>query len=73
MPKGKLFEYAILYHPKPKKAKDGELIEQKSEVVCEPKRLLALDDKQVAMLAARALPEEYVDKLEEIEIIVRPF
>jgi len=66
----KLFEYAVLLHPETDK--DGKPI-GKTAVVKEPKTLLAKDEQQVGMLAAREIPTEHVDHLERVEIIVRPF
>src|SRR3990167_7912074 len=54
----KLFEYAILYHPK---------------VIKPPEFVLAKDDKEVAIRASRAIPDEYLAKLDQVEIVVRPF
>ena len=74
MAKGKLFEYAVLYHPKTKKDAAGNPMEEKkSIVVTSVTQVLATSDKEVAMLAARSLPAEYTDKLEDVEIVVRPF
>jgi hypothetical protein len=74
MAKGKLFEYAVLYHPKTKKDAAGNPIEDKKSIlVSDVTRVLATSDKEVAMLAARSLPEEYTDKLEDVEIVIRPF
>lgn len=73
MAKGKLFEYAILFHPKPTKEQNDRGETPKSEIVSEPKTVLALDPQQVGILAARSLPEQYVDKLDDVEIVVRPF
>ena len=74
MTRGKLFEYAVLYHPKEKKNAAGEVVEEKqSEVVVEPKRVLAKSPDEVAMLAARDIPDNLTDKLDCVEICVRPF
>jgi len=73
MAKGKLFEYAVLYHPKPTKEQAERNETPKSEILIEPKRVLALNDSQVATLAARSIPEDYIDKLDDVEIVVRPF
>ena len=73
MAKGKLFEYAVLYHPKTKKDPQGNEIEKKSQLLGEVKRVLAESPDQVSILAARDIPPEYLEKLEEIEIVVRPF
>lgn len=74
MAKGKLFEYAVLYHPKEKKDAAGNPLEtKKSQIVTEVTRVLAASDKEVAMLAAKSLPDEYNDKLDDVEIVIRPF
>lgn len=73
MARGKLFEYAVLYHPKPSKEEADRGETPKSEVLIPPKSILASSDQQVGMLAARAIPDTHVDKLDEIEIVVRPF
>lgn len=67
--KMKLFEYAILLHPKEEKEKETG----KTIVVSNPKTILAKDDKQAAMLIAREIPADYIDKLDQVEVIVRPF
>ena len=73
MTKSKLFEYIILYHPKTKKDKDGNDITEKTKLVVSPKSFLAKDEKEVSMIAAREIPGEYLDDLERVEIVVRPF
>jgi hypothetical protein len=74
MAKGKLFEYAVLYHPKEKKDAAGNPLESKrSIVVKEPTTVIASSDAEVGILAAKSIPEEYVDKLEDVEIVIRPF
>ncbi len=70
MARGKLFEYAVLYHPR-KKEKDEE--EKASKVIVDKVSVLASSEQEVSIMAARAIPPEYLDKLQEIEILVRPF
>lgn len=69
----KLFEYAAIYNPKPTKDAQGNDTTPKSVLVISPTTVLAKSDKEVGVLAARAIPEEYTDRLEEVEIVVRPF
>lgn len=66
----KLFEYAVLLHPETDK--DGKLI-GKTTLVKDPTTLLAKDEQQVGILAAREIPTEHVEHLERVEIVVRPF
>ena len=74
MAKGKLFEYAVLYHPKEKKNAAGEVVEEKkSEIVVNPTTVLASSEQEVDMLAARSIPDGLTDKLECVEVLVRPF
>lgn len=69
----KLFEYAILYHPKVVKDVSGNEVQGSDKILKELTSILANSDKEVAMRAAREIPETYLDKLEEVEICVRPF
>lgn len=69
----KLFEYAVMYHPKTKKDAQGNELQGGSVLLVAPTHVLAGNDKEVAMRAARAIPDEYMDKLEQVEIVVRPF
>lgn len=70
---GQIFEYAVLYHPKPRKVGD-ETVTDPSEILVDVKRVVAKDEKSVAILAAREIPTDYLDgKLEQVEIAIRPF
>lgn len=51
----------------------GNETQPKDKIVVEPTFALAKDADQVGMVAARAIPEEHLEHLEEIEILVRPF
>ena len=75
MAKGKLFEMAILYHPRTKKnPTTGEELESKASIiVAAPKTIVAVSEKEVGIRAAKEIPAEYDDKLEDIEILIRPF
>ena len=68
----KLFEYAVVYHPKPKKV-DGVEHREKSQLLVPMTSVLADSDKEVAIVASRQIPEEYLDKLAQVEILIRPF
>jgi hypothetical protein len=73
MSKGKLFEYAVLYHPKQTKDQHERGEWPKSEVITEVTRVLAGTEAEVAMLAARSVPDSFIGKLEDVEVVVRPF
>lgn len=73
MAKGKLFEYAVMYHPKTKKDPQGNEIVKKSQLLGEVTRVLAENEQEVSILAARSIPEDHLTHLDEIEVVVRPF
>jgi hypothetical protein len=68
-----LFEYAVIHNPLPTKdqAERGET--PKSSLIVDVKRVLANNDKEAMMLAARDIPADYTDKLDRVEIALRPF
>ena len=45
----------------------------KSELIVDVTRVLSNNDKEAMMLAARAIPTDYTDKLDRVEIALRPF
>lgn len=65
----KIFEYAIILHPTRKAKEDGA----PSKLVKEPTCILASDQNAALVLAARAIPEDLLDKLDRVEVAVRPF
>ena len=69
MVKSKLFEYAVIYNPDEKEIKAGE----KSELVIGPTTILAKNEKEVNFIAARSIPKEFADKIDYLDIAVRPF
>lgn len=69
----KLYEYAIIYHPKTTKDAAGNESQGPDELLVKPTFVLAKSDKEVAMRAAREIPETYLDKLDQVEVCVRPF
>jgi hypothetical protein len=68
----KLYEYAVILEEK--RDKDGEITEEAS-VVVPVTTVLARDDAQAQLLAARSIPEEYVKngKLDRLTVVLRPF
>jgi hypothetical protein len=65
----KLFQFAIILHPTPKEAEQGKA----SQLIVEVTTILAKDPSMAAMLAGRAIPQEHLDKLDRLEVAVRPF
>jgi len=69
----KLFEYAVIHHPVATKEQNERGEKPKSELIVDVTRVLANNDKEAAMLAARAIPEGFTDKLDRVELAIRPF
>lgn len=69
----KLFEFAVIYNPLPTKDQNDRGEKPKSELVVDITRVLANDEKEASMQAARAIPEAYTSKLDRVEIALRPF
>lgn len=69
----KLFEFAILYHPMQTKEDADKGVRPNSEIVVDVTRVLAKDVNEVTLLAARKIPENLLDKLDRVEVAVRPF
>lgn len=70
MAKKKLFQYAVLFHPTEKEITDNN---KSSKIIIDLTTVLELDEKTVAIKAHRAIPEEYLDKLEQVEVIIANF
>lgn len=67
-----LFEYAALFHPKQTHDSSGNDTTPPDEIIIPITSTLAKDDREVQIMAARALPDKFLDKLEDVEIVVRP-
>lgn len=65
-----LYEYAVIKDEK--RDKDGELVDE-AELVVEPTPVLARDEEQAQLLAARAIPDAVIDQLDRLTVVVRPF
>lgn len=65
----KLFQTAVLFHPTEEQAKKGD----KSKIIVELKTILEKDEKTAAMKANFEIPEEYRDKLDQVEVVVVNF
>lgn len=73
MAKSQLFEYAVLYHPKPKKDANGNEVAEPSKLITDVQRVLAASADHVSIQAARSIPDTYLNELENVEIVVRNF
>jgi hypothetical protein len=65
-----LFEYAAIHTPKKVHRDDPE---PESVLLFGPKAVLSASAETAAMAAAREIPTELADKLDEVKIRVRPF
>ncbi len=69
----KLYEYAVIYNPLPTKDQKERGETPKSELIVDVTRVLSNNEKEASMMAARAIPETHTDKLDRVEIALRPF
>lgn len=65
----KLFQYAVILHPTEDEKKAGK----SATLVLGVQTVLAQDQNAAVIQAARAIPQEQMDKLERLEVAVRPF
>lgn len=64
-----LYQYAVLWHPTEKQEEDGK----SSVIAVDVTTILARDEKSAVLQAARAVPEEFVEDVDQLEVVVRPF
>ncbi len=64
-----LFEYAVIFVPNDKAVKAGA----KASVLVQPTTVLAEGEASVQILAAKKIPNDYDDRLDQVKIAVRPF
>ena len=67
-----LFQYAIVFNPTydPQAKKKAQ---EQPKLLKEVTTVLAEDEAQARTFASRDIPEGYTEKLDEVEIFVRPF
>jgi hypothetical protein len=66
----RLYEYAVILQPKTDR--DENVVEE-AEVVVSPATVLAANDEKAGLLAARAIPETHIDRIDRLTVLVRPF
>lgn len=69
----RLYEYAVIYNPKATKEQQDKGETPASTLVVDVTRILANNDKEAQMIAARAIPGEYMTRLDRVEVAIRPF
>ncbi len=67
MTEAKLFQYAIIWNP------SEEDKESKPKILKEVTTILATDEKKAFILASREIPKDYLEELDNIQIVVRAF
>lgn len=67
--RSRIFQYAVLLHPTEEQVDKGV----KSKMIVEPTIILANDQNSANMAAVMAIPSEYKEQLDQIEIALRPF
>lgn len=69
----KLYEIAVLFHPLQNKEQKDKGETAKSLILLAPEYILAKDDKEAQVLASRKIPEDYLGRLDQVEVAIRPF
>jgi len=69
MNNARLFQYAVIWSPTEAQEEEG----QKAKLIVELTTVLSTDEKSLGLKAARAIPKEYDDQLDQVEIVVRAF
>ena len=65
----KIYQYAVMLHPTEDDKKAGKT----SLIIVPVTTVIAQNDQAAILLAGRAIPEEYLDKLDRSEVAIRPF
>lgn len=65
-----VFQYVVALQPK--YDSNGNVVED-GQILVKPTTVLASDQSQAAMLAARAIPEAQVANIARLTVVVRPF
>lgn len=73
MARGKVFEYAVLYHPKQTKDTAVNDTTPARSIIVNPTQTMATNEKEVGLRASRAIPKDFDDRLDDCEVLVRPF
>jgi hypothetical protein len=64
-----LFEYSIFWVPTEQQKKDG----RKAEILVPTATILTASKEAAQTIASRAIPDAYIDQLDQVTICVRPF
>ena len=67
--RSKIFQYAVIWHPTEAESKEGLV----SKLILDVQNVLGVDKDSILMGAAMEIPSEYKNKLDQIEVVIRPF
>lgn len=76
MNKKQLFQYVVILHKydNPKAdATSSVPVYKDSEIIIEPKLILAKNERDVVFKVTREIPEEHAENPDNVEILIRPF
>lgn len=65
----KLFQYALIF----KEVDKDNKFTGKGKIIQEITSILAIDQQAASFQAATNVPVEYKDKLDQVELVIRPF
>lgn len=65
----KIYEYGVIFHPDAAEKKKGT----RDTLIVPVKTILAASTQAATLMAGRDIPETYLDKLDRVEVAVRPF
>lgn len=68
-----LYQFTVLYLPKETKDQSGNDTTPASAIVVPPTWILAGSTNEVAIKAAKQIPDEYNNKLDQVQVLVKPF
>jgi hypothetical protein len=66
----KLYEYAVIKQSK--ENKEGKTVDE-GEILVAVTTVLAKDETQVQLLAARSIPDSEMENLDRLQVVVRSF
>ena len=65
----KLFQFAVFFSPNADSKKAGK----PAKIVVDLTTILAENEREVTLKCAKLIPDDYSDKLGELEVAIRPF
>ena len=63
------FQYLVIWDPTDNQQDEGDV----SKIIVEPAIVLARSEEVAFLHAARAVPDLYIDQLDQCRVVVRPF